>query len=178
MLTIFSLFCANETSAQDKLYNDQFSIDDITLLDGKFKDAMDLNIDVLMSYDMDRLLQPFYREAGLDNGAVGFDNWADLSGQIGGHYLSALAIHDAAVKDPVKKEMLKTRLDQMIKELKICQDASETQGTHMIGFLGGIPNSTNMWHGFSTGDFTLSDQSWVAWYNINKISAGLRYVYV
>ena len=178
MLTIFSLFCANETSAQDKLYNDQFSIDDITLLDGKFKDAMDLNIDVLMSYDMDRLLQPFYREAGLDNGAVGFDNWADLSGQIGGHYLSALAIHYAAVKDPVKKEMLKTRLDQMIKELKICQDASETQGTHMIGYLGGIPNSKNMWNGFRTGNFTLYNQSWVAWYNIHKIYAGLRDAYL
>ncbi len=178
MLSFFTSFIALEVNAQDKLYEDQFSIEDITLLPGKFKDAMDLNIDVLMSYDIDRLLQPFYREAGLNNGAVEFANWTGLSGQIGGHYISALSMHYAAVKDPLKKELIKIRLDHMIKELKVCQDAGITQGEHMKGYLGGIPNSKNMWNGFKSGNFTLYNSSWVAWYNIHKTYAGLRDAYI
>ena len=58
------LFC-NHIHAQDKLYSNEFSLSDVTLLDGPFKHARDVNIKVLLEYDVDRLLQPFLKEAGL-----------------------------------------------------------------------------------------------------------------
>lgn len=45
--------------AQDKLYSNTFSLGEVKLLDGPFKHACDLNVDVLLKYDVDRLLAPF-----------------------------------------------------------------------------------------------------------------------
>ena len=51
--------------AQDKLYQDEFPLGDVTLLDGPLKKARDLNIKTLLQYDNDRLLAPYLKEAGL-----------------------------------------------------------------------------------------------------------------
>jgi len=40
--------------AQDKLYTNTFPLSDVKLLDGPFKHARDLNIEVLLKYDLDR----------------------------------------------------------------------------------------------------------------------------
>ena len=53
------------TSAQDKLYKNTFPLGQVKLLDGPFKRACDLNVKVLLQYDVDRLLAPFLKEAGL-----------------------------------------------------------------------------------------------------------------
>ena len=37
--------------AQDKLYNDEFPLGDVVLLDGPLKAARDLNIKTLLQYD-------------------------------------------------------------------------------------------------------------------------------
>ncbi len=83
-------------SAQQRLYPNEFSLSDVQLLDGPFKHACDLNVDVLLQYDVDRLLAPFLKEAGLQPKGELFPNWEGLDGHVGGHYLSALAIHYAA----------------------------------------------------------------------------------
>ena len=82
-------------SAQDKLYHNTFNLNQVELLDGPFKHAMDLNVKVLLEYDTDRLLAPFLKEAGLPKKAELFPNWEGLDGHVGGHYVSALAIHYA-----------------------------------------------------------------------------------
>ena len=66
-LAALSLWDAN---AQDKLYPNAFSLNDVTLLDGPFKRAQDLNIKVLLEYDTDRLLAPFLKEAGRQGGSI------------------------------------------------------------------------------------------------------------
>src|SRR5687767_14863810 len=81
---------------QSRLYRNTFPLNDVTLLDGPFKKARDLNIKTLLQYDADRLLQPFLKEAGLTPKASGYTNWAGLDGHVGGHYLSALAMNFAA----------------------------------------------------------------------------------
>lgn len=53
------------TNAQEKLYKNEFPIADVKLLDGVFKHARELNIEVLLKYDVDRLLAPYRKEAGL-----------------------------------------------------------------------------------------------------------------
>ena len=45
--------------AQSELYPKHFDLEQVTLLDGPMKTAMDLNIDHLMQYDVDRLLTPY-----------------------------------------------------------------------------------------------------------------------
>ena len=53
------------SSAQEKLYSNEFPLGDVQLLDGPFKHARDLNVEVLLKYDVDRLLAPYRKEAGL-----------------------------------------------------------------------------------------------------------------
>ena len=60
-----TVFLTFESSAQDKLYHNEFSLADVTLLDGPFKHARDLNIQTLLKYDVDRLLAGYRKEAGL-----------------------------------------------------------------------------------------------------------------
>lgn len=103
--------------AQDKLYPNTFALSEVTLLDGPFKHAQDLNVDVLLKYDVDRLLVPFLKEAGLTPKGESFPNWDGLDGHVGGHYLTALAIHYASTGN----EECKRRMEYMIAELKRCQ---------------------------------------------------------
>lgn len=60
--------------SQDLLYPDMFSLSEVQLLDGPLKDRQDLNVETLLSYDVDRLLAPFYEEAGMKPKASKFPN--------------------------------------------------------------------------------------------------------
>ena len=51
------LSCAVDAVAQDKLYPSMFPLGDVKLLDGPFKQRMDLNGKTLLAYDVDRLMQ-------------------------------------------------------------------------------------------------------------------------
>ena len=64
-LIVFILLAVSEVHAQERLYPNEFSLRDVTLLDGPFKHARDLNIQTLLKYDVDRLLAPYRKEAGL-----------------------------------------------------------------------------------------------------------------
>ena len=93
-------------SAQDVLYSDMFALGDVQLLGGPLKERQDLNVETLLSYDTDKLIAPFYEEAGMRPKAAKFSNWAGLDGHVLGHYLSALAMHYAASGDELIKERL------------------------------------------------------------------------
>ena len=150
--------------AQDKLYHNTFNLNQVELLDGPFKHAMDLNVKVLLEYDTDRLLAPFLKEAGLPKKAELFPNWEGLDGHVGGHYVSALAIHYAATGN----QECYDRLVYMIDELERCQNANGN------GYVGGVPNSKQLWGNLKNGDFGLFQRAWVPWYNVHKMYAGLR----
>ena len=151
-------------TAQDKLYPNTFPLGDVKLLDGPFKHACDLNVDVLLQYDVDRLLAPFLKEAGLPKKAEVFPNWSGLDGHVGGHYLSALAIHYAATGNPECKR----RMDYMLDEMKRCQDANGN------GYVGGVPDGMRVWDEIEKGNVGIVWKYWVPWYNMHKVYAGLR----
>jgi DUF1680 family protein len=156
---------------QSRLYPQLFPLSDVTLLDGPFKHARDLNIKVLLEYDVDRLLQPFRKEAGLPEKGVRYDNWAGLDGHVGGHYLSALAMNYAAIGN----EECRKRMEYFIAEIKACQDANTARnGEWGTGYVGGVPNSKMIWSAFKKGDFGPFRAAWVPWYNVHKLYAGLR----
>jgi DUF1680 family protein len=103
-------------NAQNELYPNEFPLQDVTLLDVTFKHACDINIEVLLKYDVDRLLAPYRTEAGLPKKAESYPNWAGLDGHIGGYYLSAMAMNYAATGNAEFKK----RMEYMLSELKEC----------------------------------------------------------
>jgi hypothetical protein len=141
------------------------------LLDGLFKHARDLNIEVLLKYDVDRLLAPYRKVAGLPEKAESYPNWEGLDGHIAGHYLSAMAMNYAATGN---KEC-KRRMEYMISELKEIEGANAKNNAEWgIGYLGGFPNSEKLWTAFKKGDFSIYFSAWAPFYNLHKMFAGLR----
>lgn len=167
----FLLLLGNATIAQDKLYKNEFPLSDVKLLNGPFQHARDLNIKVLLQYDVDRLLAGYRKEAGLPQKAKSFSNWDGLDGHVGGHYLSALAMNYAATKNVECKK----RMDHILAELKACQVANGiNHPTWGKGYAGAVPNGKQVWNGLQQGDFTAYHAAWVPWYNVHKMYAGLR----
>lgn len=146
-----------------------FPLQQVRINSGPFYDAQQTNIRYLLALEPDKLLAPYRREAGLAPKQAAYPNWesAGLDGHIGGHYLSALAILYSATGD----QRLLKRLNSMLDELALIQQQ------HKDGYLGGIPNGRQLWQQIAEGDiradlFILND-SWVPWYNLHKVFAGL-----
>jgi DUF1680 family protein len=163
--------CAGIVHAQDGLYSNMFPSADVRLLKGPFLQARDLNIRILKAYDVDRLLAPYRKEAGLTLKAAGYPNWEGLDGHVGGHYLSALAMNFAATGDTVCQK----RIDYMLAELKTCQASNTVKHAGWGGgYVGGVPGSEKIWSLLMKGDFGPYRAAWVPWYNLHKMYAGLR----
>lgn len=170
MIALLSIAPALGVVAQDKLYKDEFPLGDITLLDGPLKHARDLNVQVFLKYDCDRMLAPYRKEAGLQPRKPSYPNWDGLDGHVGGHYLSALAINAATGNEECRK-----RMEYMISELQLVLDANNQRPEAWChNYIGGVPNSAKMWTAFSKGDFGSYFGTWAPFYNIHKMYAGLR----
>lgn len=170
MIALLSIAPALGVVAQDKLYKDEFPLGDITLLDGPLKHARDLNVQVLLKYDCDRMLAPYRKEAGLQPRKPSYPNWDGLDGHVGGHYLSALSINAATGNEECRK-----RMEYMISELQLVLDANNQRHEAWChNYIGGVPNSAKMWTAFSKGDFGPYFGAWAPFYNIHKMYAGLR----
>ncbi len=187
-------FAANPTYSQSELYPQHFDLENVRLSDGPLKNAMNLNIRHLLQYDVDRLLTPFIRQAGLHGVSGGkyegwtvnhpsFSNWGlsswSLEGHVGGHYLTALSLAYAATEDEIVKQSLKSRLDYMLVVMKDCQDAYAGNTEGMEGFIGGQPIN-QIWTGLYNANLAPFKQygGWVPFYCIHKIMAGLRDAWV
>ena len=158
LAVVLALAATSQTNAQSELYPKHFDLEEVTLLDGPMKTAMELNIKVLLQYDVDRLLTPYVRQAGLADTQdpdspyyqwltkhPNFKNWGgdagfDLSGHVGGHYLSALALAYAACHDAQMQKVLKERMDYMLKVMKDCQDQYDNNQEGLYVFIGGLPS--------------------------------------
>ena len=171
LITLLVLGACFTAAAQDRLYDNEFPIGDVKLLDGPFKHARDLNLEVLLQYDVDRLLAPFRAEAGLPKKAEYYPNWAGLDGHIAGHYLTAMAMNWQMTGNP---ECLR-RMDYMIDDLaEVAAANARNNASWGVGYIGGIPNSASMWTDFKKGEFRQYSAAWAPFYNIHKMYAGLR----
>jgi uncharacterized protein len=146
----------------------EFPLNQVKLLDGPFKDAMDRDIAWLKSVNADRLLVAFRKTAGLPATAKPYGGWEGsdekmdgIRGHYLGHYLSACA---KAYVNTGDKD-IKTRIDYIIKELTLCQDKIGD------GYIGAFPET--MFDDLNQG----KDVRWVPWYTMHKIFAGLFDVY-
>lgn len=171
LIGVCALMSHREVLAQDKLYGNAFSLNDVKVTGGVFKHAQDLNIEVLLKYDMDRLLAGYRKEAGLSAKANIYPNWEGLDGHVGGHYLTALAMNYAATGNPKCKK----RMDYMIAELKVCMDANgKLYPDWAVGYAGAVPGGKALWPKIKAGDIAPIWKYWVPWYNVHKMYAGLR----
>jgi len=196
-IVTFVAASASGVQAQSLLYPKHFDLQEVTITGGPMKTAQDKNIELLMKYDVDRLLTPFVRQAGLSSTTdksspyyqwltkhPNFPNWGgdagfDLSGHVGGHYLTALALAYAASHDESQRTKLKERMDYMIKVMKDCQDAYDDDTSGLYGFIGGQPINAS-WQALYKGDLSKirDNWGWVPFYVQHKILAGLRDAYV
>ena len=171
LFAAFLLVLCMPADAQEKLYSNEFPLENVTLLDGKFKNVRDLNMSVLLEYDVDRLLAPYRKEAGLEPRKPSYPNWEGLDGHIGGHYLSAMAMNYASAGN---EEFLE-RMNYIIEELKECRAANAKNHPEWgVGYVGGFPNSVELWSSFKKGDFGKYNSAWAPFYNLHKMYAGLR----
>jgi uncharacterized protein len=151
-----------------------FHLYDVELLESPFHNAQQASLQYILELDVDRLLAPFIREAGLTPPEESYGSWENsgLDGHTGGHYLSALSLMYASTGNP---ELLR-RLEYMIDWLARCQE------TNANGYVGGIPGGKAMWEEIGRGEINAANFSlnnkWVPWYNIHKLFAGLRDAYL
>jgi len=159
-------------NSDNKLYT--FKLSEVKLIDGIFYKAQQTDLQYILALDPDRLLAPYLKDAGIKPLKENYGNWESmgLDGHIGGHYLSALSMMYAATG---QKELL-DRLNYMIDQLSICQEKNGN------GYVGGVPDSKQMWIDLANGKieaqaFSLNNK-WVPLYNIHKLMAGLRDAYL
>lgn len=142
-----------------------FSLKQVRLLDGPFKDAMEINHKWLVSLPSDRLLHSFRITAGLSSSAEPLGGWekpdCELRGHFaGGHYLSGCALAHAATGD----EEIKSKANNMVAEMAKCQEALKS------GYLSAFPEE-------EFDRLREERRVWAPYYTYHKIHAGLIDMY-
>lgn len=142
-----------------------FRLQDVRLLEGPFKRAMDLDRQYLLSFDVDQLLHNFRVNAGLGSSAKPLGGWeepkCELRGHFVGHYMTACALMHASTGD----EWLKDKGDQVVAGLAECQQKIGS------GYLSAFPESF-----FDRVE--ARTRVWAPYYTLHKIYAGLLDMYV
>ena len=158
-----SLFCSTLTVEAQPLQ--EFSIDKVELNPSWVKEREQMDIDFIISIDVDRLLHTFRLNAGLPSEAEPLGGWEapyiGLRGHFTGHYLSALSSLVCRYKDV----RLSQRLDYLVNELDKCQ---RTNGK---GYLSAFPET----------DFDVLERNfggvWAPYYTMHKLMQGLLDAY-
>lgn len=150
-----------------------FHLQDVQLLDGPFKTAMEADVRYLRLIEPDRLLADFREHANLKAKGARYGGWENsgLAGHSLGHYLSACAMHYAVTHDKVFLD----KVNYIVTELTEVQPKRN-------GYVGAIPKEDSMWAEVEKGNirsrgFDLNG-AWSPWYTVHKIMAGLLDVYL
>ncbi|MGA2542572.1 MAG: beta-L-arabinofuranosidase domain-containing protein [Verrucomicrobiota bacterium] len=142
-----------------------FALEDVRLLDGPFKHAMELDGQYLLALEVDRLLHDFRLNAGLPSSARPLGGWeapsCELRGHFVGHYLSACAQMYASTGDA----RFKAKGDAVVAGLAECQAKLGS------GYLSAYPESFIDW-------VERQQPVWAPYYTLHKIFAGLEDMYV
>lgn len=137
-----------------------FGLDQVQLLDGPCKTALETNRRYLLSLPTDDLLYTFRKNAGLDAPGNPLDGWekpdCEVRGHFVAHYLSACALLYANTRD----EVIKARGTLLVAELAKCQQA--LGGEYLSAF---PPSFFDRWEAMQP--------VWAPYYMIHKIMAGM-----
>lgn len=145
-----------------------FELDEVQILDTYYLAAQKSDIAFLKKMDTARLLAGFRTTAGIDTkGVRPYGGWEDslLGGHCVGHYLTAIAQAVKATGD----EELKEKSQVLIEGLEECQRKLGT------GFLFGakVEDKEDVEKQFDILEGKKKGETWVPWYNMHKVLAGL-----
>ncbi len=142
-----------------------FRLEEVRLLDGPFKHAMELDRQYLLSLDVERLLHNFRVNAGLPSSAEPLGGWeepnCELRGHFVGHYLSACAMMYAGTAD----ERLEEKGNAVVSGLAECQARIGS------GYLSAYPEEF-------IDRVEARKRVWAPYYTLHKIYAGLLDMYI
>ncbi len=159
VITLLTLACGDIWAKVSKVR--PFDLENITLLDGPYKENLELDREYLHSIDSDRLLHTWRVNAGLPTDAEPLGGWerpdCELRGHSMGHYLSACALMYANTGD----EKLKAKADALVAELAKCQQALDSNG-----YLSAFPESF-------IDRVENCKPVWAPYYTLHKVFAGL-----
>ncbi|MGC8639968.1 MAG: beta-L-arabinofuranosidase domain-containing protein [Isosphaeraceae bacterium] len=137
-----------------------FELEQVRLLPGPFRHAMELDQKYLLALDPDRLLHTFRLNAGLPSSARPLGGWEagniEVRGHFTGHYMSACALMYASTGD----ERFKTRGEKIVAGLAECQRKLGS------GYLSAFPETF-------IDRVERQERVWAPWYTLHKILAGL-----
>lgn len=185
-LSLLSLQTMNAQSVYPGLFEDKqkissgieysakcFDLEDVRLLDSRFKDNMDRDSVWMVSIDVDRLLHSFRTTAGVYAGREGgymtvkkLGGWesldCELRGHVTGHLLSAYSLMYAATGSDV----FKLKGDSLVSGL------AEVQKVYGTGYLSAFPEEL-------INRNIRGKSVWAPWYTLHKILSGLidQYLY-
>ena len=141
-----------------------FPLQEVKLLAGPFKHAMELDQQYLLSLDVNRLLHNFRVNAGLPSAAQPLGGWeapdCELRGHFVGHYLSACALMYASTGDKRFKE----KGNDVVSGLVECQNKLGS------GYLSAYPESF-------IDRVEKPSRVWAPYYTLHKIFVGLEDMY-
>lgn len=137
------------------------------LLNGIFKDSQIKGKDYLIYLDIDKLVAPCYEAVNRTPKKPRYGGWEStgIAGHSIGHWLSAAA----SMYEVTQDEALMLKLEYAINELEHIQSFDRN------GYVSGFSRTCfdNVFGGnFQVDNFSLGG-SWVPWYSIHKIFAGL-----
>jgi len=151
-------------AAQLKVYG--FDLQDVQLLDSRFKENMIRDGRVLLDLNSQRLLHSWRVNAGIASYARPLGGWesldCELRGHIMGHVLSGLSLMYASTGD----KAYKMKADTLIDALAECQEA-----LHQGGYLSAFSQH-------EIDRVIAGEPVWAPWYTIHKIMAGLTDAYL
>ena len=162
-----------EVSAKVPIEVSSYSLHQVRLLDGPFKNAMNLNGKYLLELEPDRLLHNFRKFAGLKPKGKVYGGWEaeSIAGHTLGHYLSACAMHYASTGSKAHLD----RVNYVLAELRECQEAGGD------GFVFAFPRGREIFDELAAGDIRAKafdlNGCWVPLYNLHKTFAGLHDAY-
>lgn len=143
----------------------------VKLIDGIFKHSETKGKEYLLYLDVDRLIAPCYEAASQTPKKPRYGGWE--STQIAGHSIGHWLSGAAAMYDVTKDEQLKQKILYALDEL------AKVQGYDSEGYVSGF--ARDCFDRVFSGDFQVDNfglgGSWVPWYSIDKIYAGLIDVY-
>jgi DUF1680 family protein len=143
-----------------------FNLQDVKLLDSRFKQNMDRDAAWLLSISNARLLHTWRVNAGIASSAEPLGGWeapdCELRGHTMGHILSALSLMYASTGDKVYKQ----KADSLVTGLAECQRVLNEGG-----YLSAFPVEF-------IDRVIQRKEVWAPWYTIHKVMAGLTDMYL
>lgn len=143
-----------------------FDLQDVKLLDSRFKQNMERDAKWMLSISNARLLHTWRLNAGLPSHVKPLGGWerpdVELRGHTMGHVLSGLALMYASTGDIIYKQ----KADSLVTGLAECQQVLDEDG-----YLSAFPRQF-------INRAIAGEDVWAPWYTIHKVMAGLTDMYV